>query len=62
MPFRDRAFSQGRRFQNFAVENRQVHQLVAKDVADDRGKRLSAANVREAVVTGKAGRREPPIG
>jgi hypothetical protein len=42
-----------------AIENGQVHQLIAKDVADDRGERLSAVNVRKAIVAGKAGRREP---
>ena len=42
-----------------AVENSQVHEIIAKDMGDDRGERLSAVKVRKAVVAGKAGRREP---
>jgi hypothetical protein len=42
-----------------AIENSQVHQLIAKNVGDDSGERLSAVNVRKAIVAGKAGRRKP---
>jgi len=42
-----------------AIENGPVHQLIAKDVGDDRGERLSAVDVRKAIVAGKARRREP---
>jgi hypothetical protein len=42
-----------------AIENGQVHEIIAKDMGDDRGERLSAVNVRKAVVASKARRREP---
>jgi hypothetical protein len=37
-----------------AIENGQVHQRVVENMSDDRGERLSAVNVRKAVVAGKA--------
>ena len=42
-----------------AIENGQIHQRVVENMGDDRGERLSAVNVRKAVVAGKARRREP---
>lgn len=41
-----------------AIQNGQVHQLIAEDVGDDCGERLSAVDMGKAPVTGKAGRRE----
>jgi hypothetical protein len=36
-----------------AIENRQVDQRIVKNMGDDRGERLSAVNVRKAIVAGK---------
>ena len=38
------------------------HQRVVKNMSDERGERLSAVNVRKAVVAGKGQRREPQRG
>jgi hypothetical protein len=35
-----------------AVENSQVHEIIAEDMGDDRGERLSAVDVRKEPVTG----------
>jgi hypothetical protein len=37
-----------------AVENSQVHQIIAKDMSDDRGERLSAVNVRKEPIAVQA--------
>jgi len=42
-----------------AIENGQVHEIIAKDMGDDRGERLSAANMRKDPVAVQAGRHEP---
>ena len=42
-----------------AIENGQVHQRVVENMRHDSGERLSAVNVRKAIVAGKARRREP---
>jgi hypothetical protein len=42
-----------------AIESGKAHQRVVKNMSDERGERLSAVNVRKAVVAGEARRRKP---
>jgi hypothetical protein len=42
-----------------AIENSQVHEIIAKDMSHDRRERLSAVNVRKEPVAIQARRREP---